>query len=93
MKNFEKWDKAFRSQNLYIFNNDRNALLWLKVRAICRGKQIQQFLEDNNLTLSSPKMEGKNIELFEKMEAMPDAMKRLDNFLKKETMSGIVQRL
>lgn len=26
MNNFEKWDKAFRAQNLYAFNNDANAL-------------------------------------------------------------------
>ena len=44
MKNFKKWDREFRKQNLYTFNNNFNGLLWLKVRAVCRGKQILQFL-------------------------------------------------
>ena len=25
MSNFEKWDKEFRTQNLYAFNNNTNA--------------------------------------------------------------------
>ena len=64
MNNFEKWDKAFRAQNLYAFNNNANALLWLKVRAITRGKQIEQFLSDNNLTLTTKKISEQNVELF-----------------------------
>lgn len=82
MKNFEKWDKEFRNQNLYAFNFNTNALLWLKVRAVCRGKQIQKFLKDNGLTLSSSKIAEQNIELFEKLEAIPDAIQRLDSFLR-----------
>lgn len=49
MTNFEKWDKEFRAQNLYAFNNNANGLLWLKVRAVCRGKQIKQFLENTGI--------------------------------------------
>lgn len=45
MSNFEKWDNEFRAQNLYAFNGNENALLYLKVRAVCRGKQIKQFIE------------------------------------------------
>ena len=60
MANFEKWDKEFRNQNLFAFNNDTNALMWLKVRAVCRGKQIQQFLETNSITLSSSKISMQN---------------------------------
>lgn len=47
MGDFEKWDKEFRAQNLFAFNNDANGLLWLKVRAVSRGKQIKQFLSNN----------------------------------------------
>ncbi len=61
MANFEKWDKEFRNQNLSAFNNDTNALMWLKVRAVCRGKQIQQFLETNSITLSSSKISMQHI--------------------------------
>lgn len=43
MTEFEKWDKEFRNQNLSAFNNNITGLLWLKVRAVCRGKQIYQI--------------------------------------------------
>ena len=52
MSNFEKWDKEFRAQNLYAFNNNENALLYLKVRAVCRGKQIKHFVDKTALYLT-----------------------------------------
>ncbi|MBR5213129.1 MAG: hypothetical protein IKV92_02610 [Akkermansia sp.] len=81
MTSFEKWDKEFKSQNLYAFNNNANGLLWLKVRAVCRGKQIKKFLENNRITLRSSKIAAQNIELFELLELMPNAMQLLDIFL------------
>lgn len=81
MTNFEKWNKEFREQNLYAFNFNDNALLWLKVRAVCRGKQMNQFLKNNNIILSSSKIAEQNIELFQKLETMPNAMQLLDIFL------------
>lgn len=81
MGNFEKWDKEFRAQNLFAFNNDANGLLWLKVRAVSRGKQIKQFVESNGLTLASTKITEQNIELFKLLEKRNDAMEMLDKFL------------
>lgn len=81
MTNFEKWDKEFRSQNLFAFNSNKNALMWLKVRAVCRGKQIQQFLGASGITLTSSKIAEQNVELFEMLETMPNAMQMLDVFL------------
>lgn len=82
MDNFEKWENAFRSQNLYAFNGNENALLWLKVRAICRGKHIEQFLNENGLTISATKISDQNTELFLLLEQRPDAMLMLDKYLK-----------
>lgn len=81
MANFEKWDKAFRNQNLFEFNFNENALMWLKVRAVCRGKLIQQFLKCAGITLTSSKIAEQNVELFERLENMPNAMQLLDTFL------------
>lgn len=67
MTNFEKWDNEFKTQNMFAFNFNANALLWLKVRAICRGKQLRQFLKANAITLSTSKIADQNIELFEKL--------------------------
>ena len=82
MTNFEKWKNKFEKQNLYEFNDNENALLWLKVRAICREKYIKKFLTENNIALLSKKTKDINVELFEKLESMPNAMSLLDNFLK-----------
>lgn len=81
MSNFEKWDNEFRAQHLFAFNNDANALLWLKVRAVCRGKQIEQFLTDNGLTLKATKISEQNVELFELLERREDAKMMLDRYL------------
>ncbi|MBP5562087.1 MAG: hypothetical protein J6X70_09895 [Muribaculaceae bacterium] len=81
MSNFEKWDNEFRAQNLYAFNNNTNALLWLKVRAVCRGKLIGQFLNENGLALTTSKVSEQNIELFELLENRDDAKLMLDRFL------------
>ena len=82
MTNFEKWDKEFRAQNLDAFNHDINGLLWLKVRAVCRSKQIEQFIVENNITLAATKIAEQNVELFGKLEGMPNAMQLLDDYLK-----------
>ncbi len=82
MKNFEKWDKEFRAQNLYAFNNNENALLYLKVRAVCRGKQIKQFIEKNGIELKSTKINDLFAELFSVMENTPDGMDMLDTYLR-----------
>ena len=82
MTNFEKWDKEFRAQNLYAFNHNANALLWLKVRAVCRGKQIDQFLNDNSLELITQKIAEQNVELFNLLEPREDAMQMLDRYLR-----------
>lgn len=81
MYSFELWDKEFREHNMYAFNNNQNGLLWLKVRAICRLKQINQFCAENNITLISTKVSEKNIELFNLLENRNDAMTILDRFL------------
>ncbi len=82
MTNFQKWDNAFREQYLFAFNNNDNALLYLKVRAVCRGKQIKQFIDKNGIELRSSKIKDQFPELFSIMEMMPNAMNMLDTFLR-----------
>ena len=82
MTNFEKWDKEFRAQNLYAFNNNETALLYLKVRAVCRGKQIKQFVEKNKIILKSTKINEQFAELFSVMENSPNGMAMLNTYLR-----------
>lgn len=82
MNNFKKWNDAFNSQKLYLFNKDKNALLWLKIRAICRSKQLSKFVETNDITLTSKTISDKNKELFSLMEKRENATQIIDKFLK-----------
>ena len=82
MTNFEKWDNEFRAQNLYAFNNDKNGLLYLKVRAVCRGEQIKRFVEVNNIKLKSTKINEQFIELFSILENTRNGMDMLDGYLR-----------
>ena len=51
------------------------------MRAVCRGKQIEQFLTDNGLTLKATKISEQNVELFELLERREDAKMMLDRYL------------
>lgn len=81
MTEFEKWDHEFRNQNLNAFNGNFYGLLWLKVRAICRSKQLRQFIEENKIDLTATKVSEQNIELFDILKKRSDAMSILDTFL------------
>ena len=81
MTEFEKWDNEFRNQNLYAFSGNFYGLLWLKVRAICRSKQLRQFIKENKIDLTATKVSEQNIELFDILEKRSDAMSILDTFL------------
>lgn len=91
MTNFEKWDKEFRAQNLYVFNNNESALLYLKVRAVCRGKQIKQFVEKNGIELTSTKINEQFAELYSIMENTTMARLCLILICATETTNGITR--
>lgn len=82
MTNYEKWDHEFRTNNLFAFNNNDKALLYLKVRAICRKTLITQFLKENNLTLKSTKVKEQFPELYALFEDKPELIPQLDCFLR-----------
>ncbi len=82
MTNYEKWDHEFRTNNLFAFNNNDEALLYLKVRAICRKTLITQFLKENNLTLKSKKVKEQFPELYALFEDEPELKPQLDCFLR-----------
>jgi len=82
MSNFEKWEAAFGKQEMHLFNHDAEGLLWLKVRAICRGKQLAKFLKKHHLSLTATKAKEKNRELFELLAGKEEATQWLDAFLR-----------
>lgn len=81
MTNFEKWDYEFRQQNMFSFNHDANALLWLKVRAVCRGRLIREFCRSMGIKLVSTTLRAQNEELFNILENEAAYLPLLDDFL------------
>ena len=84
MTNYEKWDHEFRTNNLFAFNKNDKALLYLKVKAICRKTLITDFLKENNLTLKSKKEKEQFPELYALFEDKPELKPQLDRFLRDE---------
>lgn len=82
MTNYEKWDHEFRTNNLFAFNNNAEALLYLKVKAICRKTLITQFVKENKLTLKSTKVKEQFPELYALLENKPELKPQLDCFLR-----------
>ncbi len=82
MRNYHYWKEKFEAQDLYAFNGQKEGILWLKVRAICRGKLIPKFITRYAITLTSTKAKDKNIELFNILSTRQDAIQILDNFLR-----------
>lgn len=81
MTDFDKWDKEYRRQNMSVFNNNPQGLLWLKVRAVSRSKQINKFAGDNGLKFANRRIAEQSMELFDILKYRPDAQYRLDKFL------------
>lgn len=83
MSNFEKWDKEFRAQNLYAFNNNANALLWLKMKAISKKIPMKDFLEKSQIHLTSTRIDDQNRELYALLIKDPQSsFVLLDNYLR-----------
>lgn len=81
MTNFEKWNNAFQSNNLFAFNHNEKALLYLKVRAIRRGKLIKDFTEKYQLELKSTKVNDQFSELYSLLENNSNGKNMLNTFL------------
>lgn len=81
MYTFKQWDDLFRAQKLNSFNDNPLGILWLKVRAICRSRQLKKFLFENHLSLQSTKISECNIELYNILKDRNDSMELLDAFL------------
>lgn len=84
MSRFEFWNHQFRNQNLYLFNNNSEGLIWLKVRALCRRGKIDEFLSANSITLGSSKIAEQYVELFELLKDNPEAIDLLNDFLSRK---------
>ena len=81
-RSFEYWVQQFRNNNQFAFNNDFSGLIWLKVRAITRKRQLKNFLDRNSdISILGKKQKEIGIELYEELLSLPNGMSRLNDFL------------
>ena len=78
---YNKWKKLYQDQKFLEFNT-KEALLWLKVRAISKKASLSGFLEKNDIHLTSTMISGQNEELFAELAKTPEsALEMLDAYL------------
>ena len=63
-KDFTYWKQQHDSNALKEFNNDPVGLLWLKLKSIVRRGIIDEFLKNNQIRLTSTRLNDQFQELF-----------------------------
>ena len=80
---FEECEQAFAQQQLCLFNGDARGILWLKLRAIARKKQLSLFTSQIGFSLTSKTIKQQTKELYQYLcNDVGEANKSLDFFLR-----------
>ena len=83
MKNFKYWDDLHRNENLEEFSNNRIGLLWLKTKSIIRKELIEDFVQQNKITLEQTSLKQQFVELFDLLaQDIDNAHKSLNDYIK-----------
>lgn len=83
MKDFKYWDELHRNEKLEEFSYNRLGLLWLKTKSIIRKQLIENFIQQNNITLKETSLKQQFVELFDLFSQDVDkAHKLLDEYIK-----------
>jgi hypothetical protein len=79
---FNSFKKLHDNASLEIFNTDKNAQLWLKVKSISRKELISEFCLNNKIKLQATSLSNQFEELFAKLEVNIDnSNKILDEYI------------
>ena len=80
--NFKLWKSVYDSENLVDFSQNREALLWLKVKSIVRKGTITEFCDANKIVLRETSLTKQFEELFAILSKnIEDSHKRLDFYI------------
>ena len=83
MKDFNYWDNLHRNENLEEFSNNRIGLLWLKTKSIIRKELIEDFVQQNKITLEQTSLKQQFVELFDLLaQDIDNAHKLLNDYIK-----------
>lgn len=80
--NFNKWKAVYDSEDLIAFSENKEALLWLKVKSIVRQEIISEFCKDYQITLKESSLTKQFEELFDILCSNIDVShKKLDAYI------------
>ena len=83
MKNFKYWEDLHRNENLEEFSNNQIGLLWLKTKSIIRKELIEDFVQQNKITLEQTSLKQQFVELFTLLaQDIDNAHKLLNDYIK-----------
>lgn len=80
--NFNKWKSIYDTEELIPFSEDKEALLWLKLKSIVRKEIITEFCSDNKIILKESSLTKQFEELFNLLSLhIKDSHKKLDKYI------------
>lgn len=81
--NFNYWKKLYESDKLEEFNFNNSGLLWLKIKSIVRKELLSDFLQKNQIKLTSKSLGNQFIELYDLTNKdLLKSHQQLDNFIR-----------
>lgn len=84
MKNFDTWLKRYEVDDLLPFTQEREGLLWLKLKSITRKEWLSGFVQYSQIQLDTSKLSEQWRELFALLCEREDAHQLLDGFIREE---------
>ena len=80
--NFNKWKSVYDSEELIPFSENKEALLWLKVKSIVRKEIIKEFCSENQIVLKESSLTRQFEELFNLLcSNVDESHKKLDSYI------------
>ena len=82
LNNFNKWKSVYDVGELLPFTDNKEALLWLKVKSIVRKEIINEFCSENQFFLETTSLIKQFEELFNLLTTNVDeSHKKLDSYI------------
>lgn len=80
--NFNKWKSIYDAEDLIPFTENKEALLWLKVKSVVRKEIINEFCSANHIVLETTSLTKQFEELFNLLSAnLEESHKKLDSYI------------
>ena len=80
--NFNKWKFIYDAEDLIPFTENKEALLWLKVKSVVRKEIINEFCSANHIVLETTSLTKQFEELFNLLSAnLEESHKKLDSYI------------